>query len=82
MTAICKCQGFPGALPLEHDGKFYCGSCGGLYEGIAALVAKNMWTTTGRINDEVMAIPITVSTRVPRIRRTRKGRTTLAKRHK
>lgn len=56
MTAICKCDGFPLALPLELENRFYCGSCGGMYEGKRAAMAKDMWETTGRINLSIMSV--------------------------
>jgi hypothetical protein len=73
--------GFPAALPLELEGRFYCGSCGGLFEGLRADLAKNMWSTTGRINNEIMGI-VEQQRVIERERRTRKGRSKLAQKRR
>lgn len=53
-TCICKPPRLFRTLPLELDRKFYCGSCGGLFEGVHARMAKEMWEMTGRINASSM----------------------------
>jgi hypothetical protein len=55
MTAICVCDLRRSLqLPLEFNGSFYCGGCGGLFEGKRAQIAKEMWEHTARINNEFL----------------------------
>jgi hypothetical protein len=78
MTAICACDLRRALqLPLELNGNFYCGGCGGLFEGKRAKIAKDWWQTSGRINDEMMG---GYATRLRQARIKRKGRKRAKKR--
>jgi len=58
MTTICTCKYliYAGLLPLEHEGRFFCGACGYVCEGRRAKEAKLTWDHAAGVNARIMRI--------------------------